>query len=84
VFVARAEWELHVFQIRRETITHTVLKNSSWCVACNSGLTFSDMVPKVVILASKLPCCLQDLLIRHHAGKVKTQLETSWFLLSLE
>jgi hypothetical protein len=46
VFVARAEWELHMFQIRRETITHTVLKNSIWCVACNSGLTFSDMVPK--------------------------------------
>ena len=37
-------------------------------------LIFSDQVPRIAILFSKLPRCLQDLLLRHQAGEFKAEI----------
>lgn len=37
-------------------------------------LIFSDQVPKIAILVSKLPHCLQDLRLRHRAGELKAEI----------
>ena len=37
-------------------------------------LIFSDQVPKIAILVSKLPHCLQDLLLRHQAGEFRAEI----------
>ena len=37
-------------------------------------LIFSDQVPKIAILVSKLPHCLQDLLLRHQIGEFRAEI----------
>jgi len=73
VFLARLEWELDGFQIQRERIEDCFQGIALEC-GMQFQLIFSDHVPKVAILASKLPHCLQDLLIRQQAGELKAEI----------
>jgi formyltetrahydrofolate deformylase len=73
VFLARLEWELDSFQIPRERIEHCFQGIALEC-GMRFQLIFSDHVPRVAILASKLPHCLQDLLIRQQAGEFKAEI----------
>jgi formyltetrahydrofolate deformylase len=63
VFLQRVEWELEGFDLARERIAPAF-----GAVADRFGmrwtLDFSDRVPRVAILASRLPHCLYDLLTR--------------------
>ena len=73
VFLARTEWELEGFQIPREAIADCFQGIALEC-GMQFELIFSDHVPKVAILASKLPHCLQDLLLRREAGELKADI----------
>ena len=73
VFLARAEWELDGFQIPRERIAECFQGIALEC-GMQFELIFSDQVPKIAILVSKLPHCLQDLLLRHQAGEFKAEI----------
>jgi formyltetrahydrofolate deformylase len=63
VFLQRVEWEIEGFAIGREEIAAGFRP-----IAERFGMTwrlrFSDEVPRVALLASKLPHCLFDLLAR--------------------
>jgi formyltetrahydrofolate deformylase len=72
VFLARGEWELDGFQIPRERIAKCFQGIALEC-GMQFELTFSDEVPKIAIFVSKLPHCLQDLLLRHKAGEFKAE-----------
>ena len=72
VFLARAEWELNGFQIPRERIAECFQGIALEC-GMQFELIFSDQVPRIAILVSKLPHCLQDLLLRHQAGEFKSR-----------
>lgn len=73
VFLARAEWELDGFQIPRERIGECFQGIALEC-GMQFELVFSDQVPKIAIFVSKLPHCLQDLLLRHQAGEFKAEI----------
>jgi len=73
VFLARVEWELESFRIPRERIRDCFQGIALEC-GMQFDLAFSDHVPKVAILASKLPHCLQDLLLRQRAGELKAEI----------
>ena len=73
VFLARAEWELNGFQIPRERIAECFQGIAFEC-GMQFELIFSDQVPRIAILVSKLPRCLQDLLLRHQAGEFKAEI----------
>ena len=73
VFLARAEWELDGFQIPRERIGECFRGIALEC-GMQFDLIFSDQVPKISILVSKLSHCLQDLLLRHQAGEFRAEI----------
>jgi formyltetrahydrofolate deformylase len=73
VFLARAEWELEGFQIPRERISECFQGIALEC-GMQFKLNFTDMVPRIAILASKLPHCLQDLLLRHQGGEFRAEI----------
>ena len=73
VFLARLEWELEGFQIPREKIADCFQGIALEC-GMQFELIFSDHVPRVAILASRLPHCLQDLLLRQQAGELKAEI----------
>lgn len=73
VFLARMEWELEGFQIPREKIADCFQGIALEC-GMQFELIFSDHVPRVAILASKSPHCLQDLLLRQQAGELKAEI----------
>jgi formyltetrahydrofolate deformylase len=68
VFLARMEWELEGFQIPRERIAECFRGIALEC-SMQFDLVFSDHVPRIVIFASRMPHCLQDLLLRRQAGE---------------
>jgi len=70
VFLARVEWELDGFQIPRDRIAECFHGIALEC-GMHFDLIFSDHVPKVAIMASRLLHCLQDLLLRRQAGELK-------------
>ncbi|MEW5978433.1 MAG: formyltetrahydrofolate deformylase [Acidobacteriota bacterium] len=73
VFLARIEWELADFQIPRDSIAARFQAIADEC-QMHFGLFFSDQVHRVAILASKMPHCLQDLLLRHQAGEFEAEI----------
>lgn len=73
VFLARLEWELEGFQIPRDKIADCFRGIALEC-GMQFELIFSDQVPKMAILASKWPHCLQDLLLRHQAGELQAEI----------
>jgi formyltetrahydrofolate deformylase len=70
VFLARMEWELDGFQIPRDKIAECFRGIALEC-GMRFDLIFSDHVPRVAIMASRLLHCLQDLLLRRQAGELK-------------
>jgi formyltetrahydrofolate deformylase len=73
MFLARMEWELHDFEIPRDSIAAQFEP-----LARQLGLEFElfcqQSVPKVAIFASKLPHCLHDILLRQAAGELKAEI----------
>jgi formyltetrahydrofolate deformylase len=73
IFLQRVEWELAGFGIAREEIAGAFQPiaerfGMSW------SLQFSDYVPRIAVLASKLPHCLYDLLARWRMGEFKAEI----------
>lgn len=73
VFLQRVEWELAGFDIPREELSaafEPIAKrfDMKW------DLRFSDQVPRVAILASRLPHCLYDLLARWRLGELRAEI----------
>ncbi len=69
LFFMRLVWALAQFRLPRERIGAAVAEIAqrfelSW------ELTFSDVRPRVAILASTLPHCLYDLLLSHQLGEL--------------
>ena len=73
VFLARAEWELDSFQIPRDRIGECFRGIALEC-GMQFELIFSDHVPKVALLASKMPHCLIDLLLRQQAQELRADI----------
>jgi formyltetrahydrofolate deformylase len=72
VFLQRVEWDLEGFGIAREGIAEAFRPiaerfSMSW------ELRFSDDVPRVAILVSRLGHCLQDLLWRWRSGELRAE-----------
>jgi formyltetrahydrofolate deformylase len=72
VFLQRVEWELRGFRIRRDDIADAFRPiaerfGMSW------SLAFSDAVPRIALLVSKLPHCLYDLLARVRLGEMRAE-----------
>jgi len=73
VFLQRVEWELDGFGIQRDQIEESFLP-----IAERFGmqwtLRFSDYVPRLAILVSKLPHCLYDILARWRLDEIEAQI----------
>ena len=70
VFLQRVEWDLEGFAVARDDIADAFRPvaerfSMAW------ELRFSDEIPRVAILASRLGHCLQDLLWRWRAGELR-------------
>ena len=73
LFFMRLVWDLAQFRLPRAEIGGAVAEMAkrfdlSW------ELTFSDVRPRVAILASTLPHCLYDLLLSHQLGELHGEL----------
>jgi formyltetrahydrofolate deformylase len=73
VFLQRVEWELAGFRIEREGIADAFAPlaekfGMAW------SLRFSDYVPRVALVASRLPHCLYDLLARWRMGEFRASI----------
>lgn len=73
IFLTRIEWELHGFQLSREQI-RPKFQAIAGDFQMQFEIFFSDQISKVAILVSRLPHCLQDLLLRQKAGDFKAQI----------
>ena len=73
IFLQRVEWELKGFQIPREQIADEFRP-----LAERFGMTwelrFSDYVPRMAILVSKIEHCMYDLLSRQRMGEFKVRI----------
>jgi formyltetrahydrofolate deformylase len=72
LFLQRIEWEMEGFRIPREALAAAFQPiadrfSMSWSVR------FSEDVPRMAILVSKLDHCLHDLLWRHRAGELRAE-----------
>jgi len=73
IFLQRVEWELDGFRVPREGIADAFRPlaerfDMTWT------LHFSDEVPRIAILVSKLPHCLYDLLARWRLGELDAEI----------
>ena len=68
VFLQRVEWELDGFALARDAIA-PAFQPVGERFAMDWRLHFSDAVPSVALLVSKLPHCLYDLLARWRMGE---------------
>ncbi len=73
IFLARMEWDLKGFQIPRDQIRECFRGMALEC-GMQFEIFFSDQVPRVAIFVSRMPHCLQDLLLRHQAGELKAEI----------
>jgi formyltetrahydrofolate deformylase len=69
LFVQRVEWELAGFDIARADIA-AAFRPIAERFAMDWSLRFSDHVPRLALLVSKLPHCLYDLLARWRMGEI--------------
>jgi formyltetrahydrofolate deformylase len=73
VFLQRVEWELEHFTLGRDDIGQAFSP-----IAERFGMTwrlrFSDYVPRIAILVSKMPHCLYDLLARWRLGELRAEI----------
>jgi formyltetrahydrofolate deformylase len=73
IFLARVEWQLAGFAIARERIAEEFRPLAEEC-GMKFEIHFGDVVPRVAIFASKLPYCLEDLLLRHRAEEFQAEI----------
>jgi formyltetrahydrofolate deformylase len=69
LFFMRLVWSLHGFRLDREGMQNALVAlatrfDLAW------ELTYSDVRPRVAVLASKTPHCLYDLLLSHQLGEL--------------
>ncbi|MDN5850843.1 MAG: formyltetrahydrofolate deformylase [Nitrococcus sp.] len=69
VFFMRIEWELSRFRIAAEAIGGAFGEAIGRRFAMHWTLSFSDDVPRIAIMVSRLPHCLYDLLSRWQSGE---------------
>jgi formyltetrahydrofolate deformylase len=70
LFVQRVEWELAGFDIARDDIA-AAFRPLAERFAMDWSLRFSDHVPRLALMVSKLPHCLYDLLARWRMGELR-------------
>jgi formyltetrahydrofolate deformylase len=73
IFLTRIEWELDGFQISPEQICPRFQPIAA-DFQMQYEIFFSDQIPKVAIFVSRLPHCLQDLLLRRQAGDFRAEI----------
>jgi formyltetrahydrofolate deformylase len=73
MFVQRVEWELAGFDIARADIAEA-FRPLAERFAMQWTLRFSDDVPRMALLVSKLPHCLYDLLARWRMGELRAEI----------
>jgi formyltetrahydrofolate deformylase len=73
VFLQRVEWELDGFAIPREGIAAS-FRPIAERFGMRWTLHFSDYVPRLALLVSKLPHCLYDVLARWRLGEFEAQI----------
>ncbi len=73
VFLQRVEWELASFAIPRDDIVGA-FRPIAERFGMRWSLRFSDYVPRVALLVSKLPHCVYDLLARWRLGEMQAQI----------
>jgi formyltetrahydrofolate deformylase len=69
VFLQRVEWELDGFAVRREGVADA-FRPVAERFGMDWGIRFSDEVPRVAVLVSKMQHCLLDLLSRWRLGEL--------------
>lgn len=72
VFLQRVEWELAGFGVPRGEIAGA-FRPIAERFGMDWTLRFSDYVPRVALMASKLPHCLYDLLARWRLGEIRAE-----------
>jgi formyltetrahydrofolate deformylase len=72
VFLQRVEWELHGFAIERAGIAAAFTPIAER-FGMRWSLRFSDEIPRVAVLVSKLPHCLYDVLARWRLGEFRAE-----------
>ncbi len=73
IFLARMEWDLNGLQIPRGEIAERFRPLAEEC-GMRFEVHFSENLPKVAVLASKMLHCLQDLLLRQRAGEFQAEI----------
>jgi formyltetrahydrofolate deformylase len=73
VFLQRVEWELEGFGIARDAIADE-FRPIAERFGMEWTLHFSDYVPRIGLLASKLPHCLYDILARWRLGEFEGEI----------
>ena len=73
VFLQRVEWDLEGFAIPRGEIRSAFLEVAER-FSMAFELRFSDEVPRLALLVSKLDHCLQDLLWRWRSGELRAEI----------
>jgi formyltetrahydrofolate deformylase len=73
LFVQRVEWELAGFDIARGDIAEA-FRPLAERFGMDWSLRFSDHVPRLALLVSKLPHCLYDLLARWRMGELRAEI----------
>ncbi len=73
VFLQRVEWELAGFAIPRDELS-AAFEPIAARFGMKWDLRFSDQVPRVAILASRLPHCLYDILARWRLGELQAEI----------
>jgi formyltetrahydrofolate deformylase len=72
LFLQRIEWEMDGFRIPREALA-AAFRPIADRFSMSWSLRFSEDVPRMAILVSKLDHCLHDLLWRHRAGELRAE-----------
>ena len=73
VFLQRVEWELDGFHLPRQGIAEA-FRPTAERFAMTWDLRFSDYVPRIAVLVSKLEHCLHDLLWRQRIGEFRAEI----------
>lgn len=73
LFVQRVEWELAGFDIARADIAGA-FRPLAERFAMDWSLRFSDHLPRLALMVSKLPHCLYDLLARWRMGELRADI----------
>lgn len=73
-FFMRIEWELEGFELTKEQIAPAF--QHAIAIPCHMvwDLDFSDRIPRMAIMVSKMSHCLYDLLARYHGGELKVEI----------